>query len=168
MDYCFFCDTIAGNTYMKPIRLLDSELFITVWDMNPATPGHALVIPKRHVQFMKDLNENEQEQLVKQVIAVKQFIKDAPLDKIYQELISITDEDTSRDFLRDALKTVSDPDQELQAFNDGLNDGPGAGQTVPHFHWHILPRWKNDVPDPIGGIRHMFPGKGNYKTGLKN
>ena len=31
---------------------------------------------------------------------------------------------------------------------DGLNliqsNGPGAAQSVPHFHLHILPRWKND------------------------
>lgn len=31
---------------------------------------------------------------------------------------------------------------------DGLNllqaNGPGAAQSVPHFHWHILPRRHND------------------------
>jgi histidine triad (HIT) family protein len=31
---------------------------------------------------------------------------------------------------------------------DGINlvqaNGPGAAQSVPHFHMHILPRWKDD------------------------
>jgi|SRR3989339_30918 len=31
------------------------------------------------------------------------------------------------------------------AFNLGLNNGEIAGQVIPHVHWHIIPRYKNDT-----------------------
>lgn len=41
------------------------------------------------------------------------------------------------------------------AVNVVLNDGPLAGQEVPHVHWHIVPRW----PDDGRGFRfHPQPG----------
>jgi diadenosine tetraphosphate (Ap4A) HIT family hydrolase len=48
------------------------------------------------------------------------------------------------------------------AFNLGVNDGPAAGQTIPQFHFHIIPRYPGDVPDPRGGIRHVIPSKAHY------
>lgn len=47
-------------------------------------------------------------------------------------------------------------------YNVGFNAGEAAGQTVPHLHIHVIPRYKGDVTDPRGGIRHVMPGKGNY------
>ncbi len=47
-------------------------------------------------------------------------------------------------------------------FNVGFNDGKAAGQTVPHFHMHVIPRRFGDMTDPTGGVRHVIPGKGNY------
>jgi diadenosine tetraphosphate (Ap4A) HIT family hydrolase len=48
------------------------------------------------------------------------------------------------------------------AFNIGLNDGPAAGQTVPHAHIHLIPRKTGDVPDPRGGVRWIIPAKAKY------
>ena len=48
------------------------------------------------------------------------------------------------------------------AFNLGLNDGPAAGQTMPQLHFHVIPRYTGDVPDPRGGIRHIIPSKAAY------
>jgi diadenosine tetraphosphate (Ap4A) HIT family hydrolase len=47
-------------------------------------------------------------------------------------------------------------------FNIGLNDGPAAGQTMSQFHFHVIPRYTGDVPDPRGGIRHVIPAKARY------
>ena len=47
-------------------------------------------------------------------------------------------------------------------FNIGINDGRAAGQTIPHAHIHVIPRYKGDVPDPRGGIRWLFSDKAKY------
>ena len=49
-----------------------------------------------------------------------------------------------------------------EAFNVGFNSGPTAGQTVPHFHLHVIPRYPGDVVDARGGIRNVIPQRGNY------
>lgn len=49
-----------------------------------------------------------------------------------------------------------------EGFNIGVNIGNHAGQTVNHVHIHLIPRYKNDVPDPTGGVRNIIPEKGNY------
>jgi len=48
------------------------------------------------------------------------------------------------------------------AFNVGINIGEPAGQTVPHAHIHLIPRYRGDVPEPRGGIRGVIPGKQKY------
>jgi len=59
---------------------------------------------------------------------------------------------------RDLIASRHRPD----GFNIGINVGEAAGQTVFHLHVHLIPRYKNDVPNPTGGVRHVIPGKGNY------
>lgn len=55
-------------------------------------------------------------------------------------------------------------DQELNpdSYNIGINEGPAAGQTIPHLHIHIIPRFKDDIHDPRGGIRWVLPEKAKY------
>jgi diadenosine tetraphosphate (Ap4A) HIT family hydrolase len=50
-------------------------------------------------------------------------------------------------------------------YNIGINVGGAAGQTVPHLHVHVIPRYRGDVEDPTGGVRHVIPSKGNYLRG---
>jgi diadenosine tetraphosphate (Ap4A) HIT family hydrolase len=50
-------------------------------------------------------------------------------------------------------------------YNIGINCGMAAGQTVMHLHVHVIPRYRGDVADPTGGVRHVIPGKGNYLAG---
>jgi len=55
-------------------------------------------------------------------------------------------------------------DQEFKpdAYNIGINDGVEAGQTVPHLHIHLIPRYEGDVDDPRGGVRWIMPDKADY------
>ncbi len=52
-------------------------------------------------------------------------------------------------------------------YNIGINDGPVAGQTVPHLHIHLIPRRTGDVADPRGGVRWIIPEKAAYWEQMK-
>lgn len=47
-------------------------------------------------------------------------------------------------------------------FNIGININEDAGQTIPHCHIHIIPRYKGDVAEPRGGVRGVIPEKRSY------
>lgn len=42
-------------------------------------------------------------------------------------------------------------------YNFGVNDGAAAGQTIFHVHFHIIPRFSGDHPNPRGGVRNIKP-----------
>lgn len=63
-------------------------------------------------------------------------------------------------------RSVIESDCHPDGFNIGINVGAVAGQTVPHLHLHLIPRYQGDVPDPRGGVRHVIPTKGNYLAPL--
>lgn len=48
-------------------------------------------------------------------------------------------------------------------FNFGVNQGLVAGQTIPHLHLHIIPRYVGDMEDPEGGVRGVIPEKQKYR-----
>jgi diadenosine tetraphosphate (Ap4A) HIT family hydrolase len=119
---CIFCaldrPTIAENAHA-----------VAVGDGFAVSPGHALIIPKRHATTIFDLTEAEYVGCFKLVKVVKAL-----------------------------LEELHHPD----GFNVGVNSGEAAGQTVMHAHIHVIPRYKGDVENPRGGVRHILPGKGFY------
>jgi diadenosine tetraphosphate (Ap4A) HIT family hydrolase len=62
------------------------------------------------------------------------------------------------DHARKIIEKQCNPD----GYNIGMNCGAAAGQTVMHFHCHVIPRYKGDMSDPRGGVRHCVEGKGYY------
>ena len=64
--------------------------------------------------------------------------------------------------LIDEVKRRLDTELQPDGYNVGFNAGTAAGQTVGHLHIHVIPRYRGDVLDPRGGVRHVIPGKGNY------
>jgi diadenosine tetraphosphate (Ap4A) HIT family hydrolase len=105
------------------------ELVLGLWDAFPASPGHALIVPRRHVTSWFEATDEER-----------------------AELAAAT---------KDARRAIVERHHPA-AFNVGINDGTAAGQTVPHLHVHVIPRYAGDVPDPRGGVRHVIPWAGRY------
>ena len=56
-------------------------------------------------------------------------------------------------------------DDYITGFNIGMNIDEDAGQTVFHFHIHIIPR-KNDIENPMGGIRGIYQTNKNTNFDL--
>lgn len=61
-------------------------------------------------------------------------------------------------YVKKLLQERFNPD----GFNVGINVGDNAGQTVPHVHIHIIPRYAGDVAEPRGGVRGVIPSKRSY------
>jgi diadenosine tetraphosphate (Ap4A) HIT family hydrolase len=64
--------------------------------------------------------------------------------------------------LVEEAKQILDKIYGPDAYNIGVNDGASAGQTVPHLHIHLIPRYYGDVVDPRGGVRWIKSEKANY------
>jgi histidine triad (HIT) family protein len=56
-DSCLFCGIVAGSI---PSQTIDSdEITVAFMDINPATPGHALVVPRRHSTDLLDVQPDD-------------------------------------------------------------------------------------------------------------
>jgi histidine triad (HIT) family protein len=56
---CLFCGIIAGDV---PGQIVDSdEHTVAFMDVNPATRGHALVVPRRHSTDLMDISDEDLE-----------------------------------------------------------------------------------------------------------
>jgi histidine triad (HIT) family protein len=65
---CLFCGIIAGDV---PAEIVDSdEHTVAFLDINPATRGHSLVVPRRHSTDLMDVPEDD---LVRTVSAARRL-----------------------------------------------------------------------------------------------
>jgi len=59
-------------------------------------------------------------------------------------------------------KSICEADPTVTGFNLGANAGVDAGQTVMHCHVHLIPRRKEDMDNPRGGVRGVIPRMQKY------
>ena len=104
-------------------------MILGLWDGFPVSPGHALLVPRRHVATWFDATDDERAELLAGI-----------------------------EHAREAIERRHGP----AGFNVGMNLGEAAGQTVPHLHVHVIPRYTGDVEDPRGGVRWVVPSKAAY------
>jgi diadenosine tetraphosphate (Ap4A) HIT family hydrolase len=75
---------------------------------------------------------------------------------------STADERAALIELIDAGKALLDGRYGPAGYNIGINVGATAGQTIPHLHVHLIPRYAGDVADPRGGVRGVIPDRQKY------
>ncbi len=95
--------------------IYESSHALAIYNIAPILPGHSLVIPRKHLESINELNE--------------------------QELLGFFS------FARSTTKIL------CKAFgSDGfdwsLQESEAAGQSIAHFHLHIIPRKKGDLKKP--------------------
>ena len=57
MDDCIFCKIVAGE--LPSIRVCEDQRVIAIMDINPATKGHALVIPREHAADLHEIGDED-------------------------------------------------------------------------------------------------------------
>lgn len=109
MSQCIFCKII--NKEIPGHIVFENEHVLAFLDISQTTKGHTLVIPKKHVD----------------------------------DVFSMTEEDMCHVFsvvpkIANALKATFDAD----GMNIVNNNKPVAGQTVFHYHVHLIPRYTSE------------------------
>lgn len=57
MDGCLFCGIVAGE--VPSTRIDEDERTVAFMDINPANPGHALVVPRAHARDLHDIDPED-------------------------------------------------------------------------------------------------------------
>jgi diadenosine tetraphosphate (Ap4A) HIT family hydrolase len=157
---CYFCRVSSGQA--DPF-IFENRSFLGIFDTNPVNPGHALVIPRRHVTSIFDLNEAEQADYFDALRGVKSAIEKTDLVDLYENMLNRGYlKDRPKDHIATVLKLPflgNKPD----AYTVGNNDGRAAGRSIDHLHVILLPRYSGDVEDPRGGIRNVIPARAHYE-----
>ena len=104
-ENCIFCKIAAGE--IPSATLYEDDDFRVILDLNPASKGHALILPKEHYRNLFDLDD---ELAAKALVLAKNMIN--------------------------RLKDVLGCD----GYNIVQNNEECAGQSVFHFHMHLIPR----------------------------
>ena len=52
---CIFCKIVAGE--IPATKVYEDETFLAFLDINPQSPGHTQVIPKKHYRYVWDVPE---------------------------------------------------------------------------------------------------------------
>ncbi|WP_320168020.1 HIT domain-containing protein [Mangrovibacterium marinum] len=65
-------------------------------------------------------------------------------------------------FLLNHVKCIIASEFNPNGFNVGVNINQAGGQTIPHVHIHLIPRYAGDIENPTGGVRGVIPEKRDY------
>ncbi|KAK7202408.1 HIT-like domain-containing protein [Myxozyma melibiosi] len=69
-------------------------------------------------------------------------------NRVVPRIKELTPEEVSDLFITvQKVSSVIEAVYKAQSLNIAVQDGPLAGQSVPHVHCHIIPRKLNDLPD---------------------
>ncbi len=55
-ENCIFCQIVQGK--MDSEKIHETENVISFLDANPRAPGHSLVIPKKHIKILQNLEDD--------------------------------------------------------------------------------------------------------------
>ena len=73
MDDCIFCEIAAGKAQASIVY--QDDVVIAIMDIRPVNPGHLIVIPKQHVAYIDDMDENTGMHLFKIAMRLEQSIR---------------------------------------------------------------------------------------------
>ena len=106
MENCIFCKIANGE--IPSATIYEDEKFRVILDLEPASKGHALILPKVHYADIYEIDAD----VLGRAIQVGQKV------------------------IKHATKVLG-----CEGYNLLQNNGEVAGQTIFHFHLHLIPRY---------------------------
>lgn len=79
MDNCIFCKIIKGEIPSE--KVYEDEEILAFKDINPAAPIHILVIPKKHIETLLDVKEEDNYLIEKIYTTINKIAKDLGIEK---------------------------------------------------------------------------------------
>jgi histidine triad (HIT) family protein len=106
---CPFCKINEDRS--DSVVVLEDRDVLVIMDRYPATQGHVLIVPKKHIETIYEMPEDLGGRIMRIAVLMAKTIKE--------------------NLSPDGLNLIQS------------NEIP-AGQSIPHFHLHIVPRYKGD------------------------
>ena len=85
---CLFCQII--NKEIPSEMVFENNEMVAFNDIHPKARHHILIVPKKHIETIKDLNENESDEVLvgKMILTARDIAKEKNLDG-YQLLFNV-------------------------------------------------------------------------------
>ena len=78
MNECLFCKMVSGVIPCDKVH--ENENVLAFRDIDPKAPTHILIIPKKHITTLNEINENDQDLLGDLLLTAKKIAKDEGID----------------------------------------------------------------------------------------
>lgn len=77
MGDCLFCKMVSGE--VRPNTVCETDELIAFRDINPQAPVHVLIVPRRHLATLNELEQADAELIGKMVLLAKRVARDEGL-----------------------------------------------------------------------------------------
>ncbi len=85
MPDCIFCEIVSKR--MKSEMIHEDEELVAFKDINPQAPVHVLIVPRKHIDSVQDVKQDEAELMGKMVLVAKKIAEANNIDEDGYRLI---------------------------------------------------------------------------------
>ena len=78
MNECLFCKMVSGVIPCDKVH--ENQNVLAFRGIDPKAPTHILIIPKKHITTLNEINENDQDLLGELLLTAKKIAKDEGID----------------------------------------------------------------------------------------
>lgn len=86
MADCIFCKIIKGESPAKFVY--QDEQIVAFKSIDPAAPVHILIIPKKHIEKLQDMSDNESDLLGKLILTAKKIAIQEKINQGFKIIIN--------------------------------------------------------------------------------
>lgn len=88
MDDCIFCKIVKGE--LPSTKVYEDDKVLAFKDINPVTPVHVIVVPKKHIESVNEIDESNTDLIAHIFITIKKIAKDLDIaDSGYRVITNV-------------------------------------------------------------------------------